>query len=93
MNKVVLIIYEDNGVLLFDESQFTAVVDDLEANMKKNGENIDDLKGLIRRQSSIMFPTLNISKEVSIDLEMCGKGREKSFKLSIVLKLNSSISS
>jgi hypothetical protein len=66
----------------------TAVVDDLEANMKKNGDNTDDLKGLIRRQLEIMFPILKISKEISVDLDFWEEGREKNFKLSIVLKLN-----
>jgi hypothetical protein len=92
MNKVVLIMYEDNGVFLIDESQFTAAVDDLAARMKKTVENMD-MKALIRKQSNMMLHFLNScegekSKEFSVDLEMEDAEREN-FSLSIVLKLNS----
>ena len=50
--RVVLIIYEDNGVFLFDESQFTAAVEDLDASMKKTVEN-KDMKAVIGKQSNL----------------------------------------
>ena len=72
--RVVLIIYEDNGVFLFDESQFTAAVDDIAASMKNTAENMD-MKAVIGKQSNLMLHFLNncggeISKEFSVDLEM-----------------------
>ena len=45
------IIYEDNDVFLFDESQFTAAVEDLDASMKKTEEN-KDMKAVIGKQSN-----------------------------------------
>ena len=50
--RVVLIIYEDNDVFLFDESQFTAAVEDLDASMKKTVEN-KDMKAVIGKQSNL----------------------------------------
>lgn len=50
--RVVLIIYEDNDVFLFDESQFTTAVEDLDASMKKTVEN-KDMKAVIGKQSNL----------------------------------------
>lgn len=33
--KIVLVIYENNGVFLFDESQYAAAVDDILKSMKE----------------------------------------------------------
>ena len=45
------IIYEDSYVFLFDESQFTAAVEDLDASMKKTEEN-KDMKAVIEKQAN-----------------------------------------
>ena len=42
--RVVSVIYEDDGVFRFDESQFTAAVEDLGASMKKTLKNKSDCK-------------------------------------------------
>ena len=51
--RVVVVIYgDDDGVFLFDESQFTAAVEDLDASMKKTVEK-KDMKAVIGKQSNL----------------------------------------
>ena len=90
--RVVLCIYEDNGVFLFDESQVAAAVDHLAESMKKTVGKID-MKAVIGKQSNLMLHFLNNcggmkTEEFSVDLEMWDAEREEYFLLSIVLKIN-----
>lgn len=67
--KVVFIIYENNRVFLFDESQYAAAVDDVLKSMKETVE-IMEIKEVIEKQSNMVLNFINIANDFSVDLEM-----------------------
>jgi hypothetical protein len=90
--KIVFIIYKDNGIFIFDESQFTAAIDDLTINIKKTIENID-IKTMIGKQSHLMLHFLNNCgeekcEEMTADLELWNTEQQKDFSISVVLMSN-----
>jgi hypothetical protein len=93
-STVDLSFYKKDGIFIFDESQFTAAVEDfLATNIKSTAEHFD-IKGLIEDQSEIMLKFLNnqivkINDDYSVDMEMLDIEGPQQILISIVLKLSS----
>ena len=80
---VVFIISENNGVFLFEESQYAAAVDDVSESMKETVETME-IKEVIVKQSNMMLNFMNITNDCSVDLEMWDTVRLKYFPLSVL---------
>ena len=86
--SIVLMIYKDeeSGAFLFDESQYTAAVNDLEAIMTNTVETMD-LRTLIERQTSFMLRYMNdcVSEEFSADLKLRDTNKQEYFTLLVLI--------
>ena len=86
--SIVLIIYKDeeSGAFLFDESQYTAAVNDLEAIMTNTVERMD-LRTLIERQTSFMLRYMNdcVFEEFSADLKLWDTKEQEYFSLLVLI--------
>lgn len=86
--SIVLIIYKDkeSGAFLFDESQYTAAVNDLAATMTNSVETMD-LRTLIERQSSLMLHFMNgaVYEEFSAKSNLWDTNRQEDFTLLVLV--------
>ena len=86
--SIVLIIHKDeeSAVYLFDESQYTAAVNDLAAVMTNTVETMD-LRTLVERQTSFMLHYMNGSgyEQFSANLKLRDTNKEEYFTLLVLI--------